>query len=323
MDGPQGLPSETEPKSNDRDIQRLVRLVGLSAEDSAHIAMVRDVVLNDAAGLTAGFIDSLRRLDDTANLFKNDDALVAEATRLKRDHLVAMLSGEYGPEYGEQCARLGTFYSKAGFDVAVFLGALRELIQSIGTVITRDSAIKPEDVFAAVTAMQKLAFLEIGIIVDAWISERERVINQLQQEVIRELSTPVLQVRERVLILPLIGTIDSQRAVQITDSLLHAIRANRARVVVIDITGVAAVDSKVANHLLQTVAASQLMGTRVIVTGLSAEVAQSLVGLGIDLSKVNTIGDLQGGLEESDRILGYRTVRMSEAPYGVDRPREE
>ena len=308
MDGPQGLPSETEPKSNDRDIQRLVRLVGLSAEDSAHIAMVRDVVLNDAAGLTAGFIDSLRRLDDTANLFKNDDALVAEATRLKRDHLVAMLSGEYGPEYGEQCARLGTFYSKAGFDVAVFLGALRELIQSIGTVITRDSAIKPEDVFAAVTAMQKLAFLEIGIIVDAWTSERERVINQLQQEVIRELSTPVLQVRERVLILPLIGTIDSQRAVQITDSLLHAIRANRARVVVIDITGVAA---------------SQLMGTRVIVTGLSAEVAQSLVGLGIDLSKVNTIGDLQGGLEESDRILGYRTVRMSEAPYGVDRPREE
>src|SRR6202034_1192167 len=107
---------------------------------------------------------------------------------------------------------------------------------NIGTVITRDSAIKPDDVFAAVTALQKLAFLEIGIIVDAWISERERVINQLQQEVIRELSTPVLQVRDRVLILPLIGMIDSQRAIQITDSLLHAIRANRARVVVIDIT---------------------------------------------------------------------------------------
>src|SRR5271168_3308320 len=112
-------------RDSGRDIRRLVRIVGLSTEDSAYIAMVRDVVLKDAANLTAGFIDSLRRLDDTANLFKNDDALVAEATRLKREHLMAMLSGEYGPEYAERCVQLGIFYSKAGFDVAVFLGALR------------------------------------------------------------------------------------------------------------------------------------------------------------------------------------------------------
>jgi rsbT co-antagonist protein RsbR len=154
-----------------------------------------------------------------------------------------------------------------------------------------------------------------------FVQERERVIRQ-QQEAIRELSTPVLQVRDKLLILPLIGMIDSQRAMQITDSLLHAIRANRARVVVIDITGVAAVDSKVANHLLQTVAASQLMGTKVIVTGLSAEVAQALVGLGIDLSTLNTLGDLQGGLEEAERMLGYRTVRLSGGPGGADQPRE-
>jgi rsbT co-antagonist protein RsbR len=317
----QGPPRETEPRLSDRDIRRLARIIGLSADDSARIATVRDAVINDAASLTAGFFDSLRRLDDSASLFKNDDAL-AEATRLKREHLAAMLSGEYGPAYAEQCVRLGTFYSKAGFDVAVFLGALRELIQSISILITRASTADPGNGTAAVTALQKLAFLEIGIIVDAWISERERMIN-LQQEAIRELSTPVLQVRDKLLVLPLIGMIDSQRAMQITDSLLHAIRANRARVVVMDITGVAAVDSKVANHLLQTVAASQLMGTKVIVTGLSAEVAQALVGLDIDLSRMSTIGDLQGGLEEAERILGYRTVRAKETATGNDRPLEE
>jgi len=306
----------SDPAINDPDIQRLVRFMGLSDEDLAHIAKVRDVALRDVASLTDSFIDALRRLDDTANLFKNNDALVAEATRLKREHLTAMLSGEYGPEYASQCVRLGTFFSKAGFDVAMFLGALGELIQSIGTVVARDPSLDPENVLAAVTALQKLAFLEIGIIVDAWISERERVIN-LQQEAIRELSTPVLRVRDRLLILPLIGMIDSQRAMQITESLLAAIRANRARVVVIDITGVAAVDSRVANHLLQTVAASELMGTKVIVTGLSADVAQALVSLGIDLSVVHTVGDLQGGLEEAEHMLGYQTVPVTDASNAI------
>jgi rsbT co-antagonist protein RsbR len=312
--------NETEPRLTDRDVRRLVRLVGLSSEDSALIVTFRDAVLADAAGLTTGFFDSLRRLGDTPSQFKNDAAL-AEATRLKHEHLTAMLSGEYGSDYAEQCMRLGTFYSKAGFDVAVFLGALRELIQSISDLIMRSSTADRENGFAAVAALQKLAYVEIGIIVDAWINERERVIN-LQQEAIRELSTPVLRLRDRLLILPLIGMIDSQRAMQVTDSLLQAIRVNRARVVVIDVTGVGAMDSKVANHLLQTVAAAQLMGTKVIVTGLSAEVAQALVGLGIDLSTMNTIGDLQGGLEEAEKILGYHSVDPGDAPNRADQQRD-
>jgi len=75
-----------------------------------------------------------------------------------------------------------------------------------------------------------------------------------------------------------------------------------------DITGVATIDSKVANHMIQTVTAARLMGATVIVTGLSAEVAQSLVVLGIDLAKLNTVGDLQGGLEEADFFLLHRVT---------------
>jgi rsbT co-antagonist protein RsbR len=146
-----------------------------------------------------------------------------------------------------------------------------------------------------------------------FVQERERVIRQ-QQEAIRELSTPVLQVRERLLILPIIGVLDSQRARQLTEQLLRAIRANRAKVVVIDITGVPTIDSTVANHLVQTVEASRLMGASVIITGLSSEIAQTLVTIGVDLSKVNAVGDLQGGIEEAERLLGYEVSRASESP---------
>jgi rsbT co-antagonist protein RsbR len=142
-----------------------------------------------------------------------------------------------------------------------------------------------------------------------FVQERERIIRQ-QQEAIRELSTPVLQVRERLLILPIIGVLDSQRARQLTEQLLRGIRANRAKVVVIDITGVPTIDSTVANHLVQTVEASRLMGANVIITGLSSEIAQTLVTIGVDLSKVNAVGDLQGGIEEAERLLGYEVTRV-------------
>jgi rsbT co-antagonist protein RsbR len=138
-----------------------------------------------------------------------------------------------------------------------------------------------------------------------FVQERERVIRQ-QQEAILELSTPVLQVRERLLILPIIGVIDPQRARQLTEQLLRGIRTNRAKVVVIDITGVAAMDATVANHLVQTVEASRLLGATVIVTGLSPEIAQTLVTIGVDLGKMNTVGDLQGGIEQAERLLGYK-----------------
>lgn len=151
----------------------------------------------------------------------------------------------------------------------------------------------------------------------SFVQERERVIRQ-QQEAIRELSTPVLQVRERLLILPIIGVLDSLRARQLTEQLLTAIRTNRARVVVVDITGVPAIDLTVANHLVQTVNASRLMGADVIITGLSSGIAQTLVDLGVDLGIIQTVGDLQGGIEEAERLLGHE-AGTSESPHEHER----
>ena len=142
----------------------------------------------------------------------------------------------------------------------------------------------------------------------SFVRERERIIRQ-QQDAIRELSTPVLQIRERILILPIIGVLDEQRANQFTEQLLDGIRHHRAKVVVIDITGVPDVDSEVANHLVQAVDASRLMGASVILTGLSPEIAQTLVTVGVDLGKMNTVGDLQGGVEEAERLLGFKVTR--------------
>jgi len=293
---------------SDHEIERRKVFVGLEPDDLTRIAAVKNLVVKRTSDYTAAFFKHLGTLEEAAGLIKKRDML-EEAKRQKHEHLVAMVSGNYGKDYVEQRIRLGLLYSKAGLDVRVFLGAFHHLMRAIGIDVMKQFQSDPVEGFQNFMALKKVGFLDLSIIVDVMYFERERTI-AIQQAAIRELSTPVLQLRERLLILPIIGVLDSQRAKQLTDGLLHAIRANRAKVVVIDITGVGAVDSKVANHLIQTVAAARLMGTKVVVTGLSADVAQALVALGIDLGPIMTSGDLQGGLEEAERLLGYKVVTL-------------
>lgn len=294
----------------DYEVERRKKFAGLGADDVAKIAEVRDIVLKDVDRLTSVFFDYLGKIEEAGELFRRRAAL-DEARQLKREHLHAMVEGDYGRRYVEQRIRLGLLYSRANLDGRAFLGAFRHLIAAIGDAIMAQPGQEPQAAFARFRSLNKVATFDIGVILDVMIAERERTI-RLQQEAIRELSTPALQIRDRLLILPIIGLLDSDRAKRLTDGLLHAIRANRAKVVVVDITGVGTVDSRVANHLLQTVAASRLMGATVIVTGLSANVAQTLVTLGVDLGKLNTVGDLQGGLEEAERLLGYRVVPLAD-----------
>jgi anti-anti-sigma factor len=125
----------------------------------------------------------------------------------------------------------------------------------------------------------------------------------LREQLIRELSVPILQVRDRMLLLPVIGVMDQERASLLTSRLLATVRETRARAVVLDVTGVAFVDAFVANVLYQIVKAAGLLGAEVLVTGVSTQVAKALTGLGLDLAALRTQGDLQGGMEEAERML--------------------
>jgi rsbT co-antagonist protein RsbR len=232
------------------------------------------------------------------------DEILAEATSVYDNYVEALETGTY--EALQAYARnLSERIIPRGVETHEVIG----IVLLLRDVLARSLFSKYRDDFSKLNrildAYEPAANRIANTVAVGFVQERERVIRE-QQEAIRELSTPVLQVRERLLILPMIGIIDPQRARQMTEQLLQAIRKNRAKVVVIDITGVAAMDSKVANHLVQTVDAARLLGASAIVTGLSSEIAQTLVTIGVDLTKIITVGDLQGGIEEAERKLGYR-----------------
>lgn len=125
-----------------------------------------------------------------------------------------------------------------------------------------------------------------------------------QQDVVLELSTPVIKVWEQIIVLPLIGSVDSERAQQIMENVLTKISETEATVIIIDITGVPIIDTLVASHLIKTVAAARLLGAGAIITGINPEIAQTLVHLGVDLSNIITKSDLARGIEEALRLTG-------------------
>jgi anti-anti-sigma factor len=134
-----------------------------------------------------------------------------------------------------------------------------------------------------------------------------------QRDALRELSTPLLPISDDVVIMPLIGTIDSRRAQQVMEALLEGVARHQSRLVILDITGVQVVDTQVAQAFIQAAQAVKLLGATVMLTGIQPQIAQTLVGLGIDLSGIQTQGSLQAGIATA---LGHTDFRVASRQPG-------
>ncbi|STR27938.1 Stressosome protein rsbRA [Janthinobacterium lividum] len=169
-------------------------------------------------------------------------------------------------------------------DTASFMFALKEpLFGYLRKAITA----QPEQLGDAIVSTSKL-FDELGLLtITIYQKAREQVILRQQQELL-ELSTPVVQLWQNVLALPLIGTLDSARTQVVMESLLQKIVDTGALIAIIDITGVPTVDTLVAQHLLKTIAAARLMGADCIISGIRPQIAQTIVHLGVNLEDVMT-----------------------------------
>ncbi len=280
-----------------------------SAEEQAGLKDFWETYESHYAEISAHLLKALEAIPQLGALVRQTPAAqLAEQEKVSREKQQrAMVHGEWGPLFADQRAQ-GALYASMGIRFGEWFDLLIAFEQLVVPAMVRRFLGEPERLSRAVVGMNAYIDRAMATIGEEYLKTKERIISQ-QQHAIKELSTPVLKLRDRLLLVPLVGVLDTQRARLMTEQLLNALRAHRAKALVIDITGVAAVDSKVANHLLQTVAAARLMGAKSVVTGLSVEVAQALVALGVDLQGIQTVGDLQEGLEEAERLLGISRVQ--------------
>lgn len=277
-------------------------------DDVARLESINELAQQYANDVIEDFYRHLMSFEET-RVFFSDPEKLARVKNLQKRYFLRLTQGNYDMEYVENRLRIGNVHERIGLPVKSYLGMYNFYLRTVAARLFSTFKDDPEHAYQVFFSLMKLTFLDIGLAIDTYIDSRERTIGA-QQEAIRELSTPVLPFREGILILPMVGLIDSYRASQLTEQLLQAILKNRAKVVVLDITGVPYVDSRVASHLIQTVEAARLMGSKVIISGVSPEIALTMVTIGVELGQIETVGDMQNAIERAEQLSGYVVTRV-------------
>ena len=189
-------------------------------------------------------------------------------------------------------------------EMSQFIAAMKQAIfEELKQTLSDEPDILIREIWRATKVVDALALYAMEV----FARRREEVIERQRAEM-SEVSAPVVKLWERIVTVPLIGTLDSYRSQTVMENLLDAIVEREAEVALIDITGVSTVDTLVAQHLLKTAAAVRLMGAECVICGVSPKIAQTVVHLGVEMPNVVTRVDLQSGLSYAFRKIGFQVT---------------
>jgi len=191
-------------------------------------------------------------------------------------------------------------------DMVMFIFSMKDSYLSTLQGQYRDPAQLNEIIFVVNRMMDRLGLITLN----SYMKRRETIIKE-QQRALMELSVPIVKVWDRILMIPLIGILDSSRTQLVMETLLTAIEETQSKVAILDISGIPIVDTLVAKHLLRTVAATKLMGAVCIITGIRSKISQTMIQLGIDLSSVTTRTTMADGLKVAFQLTGIKPFEGS------------
>jgi rsbT co-antagonist protein RsbR len=240
-------------------------------------------------------------LGDTFTLHFSEEKALTRAKSLSRRAWLEFLAGQWDERYIQSRVRIGEVHAQLQIEPRHYLAIMEKAVDML--IEAGIESVPAKERLATITSIRRVANMEAAMVVDVYAARTSEIITQ-QSRALTDMSTPITAIWDGILMLPVVGIVDSRRAQDIMQRMLEQISEKRATVFILDISGVAVVDTAVANHLIRMTKAARLMGSYTIVSGLSPSVAQTIVELGIEVGEMRTTGNLQDALRIAFERLG-------------------
>jgi rsbT co-antagonist protein RsbR len=289
-------------KLDEEELQKRLAFFELTSEDFKRLAALKPFADRWTHDITEGLYELIMGQPESRAFFP-DQATLARVKKMQNTYFLRLFSGSVDLSYVRDRLLVGTAHERIGMPPKLYLGAYRRYLALIHAKLLDHFKGNSAEAAAALESIRKIIFFDMALAIDTYIAAYLETMTR-HQAAIRELSTPVIKVHDRILLLPIVGTVDTQRAHQIMETVLLQVVEQQAKVMILDIAGVPVVDTKVADHILKTTAAVQLLGAQTILTGISASVARTVVQLGVEITRMHTRAKLSEGIELALSIVG-------------------
>ena len=273
--------------------EELRELYHVTAEDIELILEYAKIVTPRMDDFIREFYDWLKTQPDYEMYF-SDPATLHRVKMLQVRYWQDFFSAEITDVYVQKRKSVGANHARIGLPLPVYVSGMYRSLR-IWTDVLYDRSLADDRYAKAIKAVTKLIMLDTAIVVDTFMRQTNCIIAE-QHDSLMQMSTPVTEVWNDVLMLPIVGIIDSKRAQDIMTAVLHKIADTHSRTLILDISGVAVVDTAVANHLIKITKATRLMGCTCTISGVSPAIAQTIVELGINVGDIRTTATLKDAL---------------------------
>lgn len=287
------------------DVAALRRIHEIDDDVIATVNSCQELLAPLVPEIVDGFYEWMRQLPVYEQFF-SDQELQARVHARQVEYWQTFFEAEIDDAYVSSRRFVGETHARIGLDLDSYFSGVSVMLARVGDRLREaqhGGTASAESAAVALQAVTKLALFDSAIVVDEYSRRSEEELTRLSRSMV-EMSTPVTQIWEEILLLPIVGLIDSKRAQDIMGAMLSKISETGSRVFILDISGVGAVDTAVANHLIKITKSTRLMGCECIVSGVSPAIAQTIVELGIDVGEVRTTATMQDALVGAFENLG-------------------
>jgi rsbT co-antagonist protein RsbR len=241
--------------------------------------------------------------------FFSDRETLNRVQRLQHDYWLLFMSGSVDDEYVSLRRKVGEAHARIGLSLNTYFAGMNMFMELFGKCM-RESDMTDDARSRMEESVTKLLHLDTAVVVETYNHLVEETLTA-QAKSLMEMSTPVTQIWSGILLLPIVGIIDSKRARDIMNATLAKIGETQARIFILDISGVGVVDTAVANHLIKITRATRLMGCDCTISGVSPSIAQTIVDLGIDVGRIKTTSTMKDALADAFHRVGMEITRTS------------